>query len=75
MIETMQRRGGLLGFQNFSFVKNALLTWRMRTVSDLEFVFATFTFPKMCLVCHPKFCISIYGFKPSNTTTDDYKQF
>ena len=28
MIETMQRRGGLLGFQNFSFVKNALLTCR-----------------------------------------------
>ena len=31
----------------------------MRTVSNLEFVFATFTFPKMHLVCHPKFCISI----------------
>ena len=34
----------------------------MRTVSDLEFVFATFTFPKMHLVCHPKFCISISVF-------------
>ena len=31
----------------------------MRSVSDLKFVFATFTFPKMHLVYHPKFCISI----------------
>ena len=49
----------------------------MRTISDLEFVFAIFTFPKVHLVCQPKFSISIsvFNFSWDGCNTQEKSKF